>query len=92
MDLAIAAEAHELGTVEDQADVVEGGGDEAAGADSSAVVLEIESLLKLQRGKEDANTGDKQLQLGALLGATSLMVDFSFLSVEIAIQGGYHVL
>lgn len=70
----VAHEGHDLGGVEDEADVVEGGGHEAAHADEAALVLPDEGIVEGERGEEVCDRGDEELELRAVLGASLLVV------------------
>lgn len=61
---AVGRHGHHLGRVEDQADIVEGGGDEAAGRDVALAVLELEGGFEGQAGEEGPNGGHEEFELG----------------------------
>lgn len=60
---ALGSYGHELGRIEDEAHIVEGGGDEAARRNISLAVLELEGGLERQPGKEVAYGRDEELEL-----------------------------
>ena len=64
-----------MSSVENQADVVEGGGHEAAGADASPLVLVVEGFLEEQWGEEDTDGWDEKFQFRAVLGTILLVRD-----------------
>lgn len=69
-----AYEAQQLGGVENETDVVEGGGDEATAADDAGAVLPREGVFEVQGGEEGADGGDQQLELGFTGGADAGVV------------------
>lgn len=67
---------HDLGCVEDETDVVEGGGDEAAGRDGAFGILVYEGLFEEEGSEEGANGGDEETELGAFGGARAFVADW----------------
>jgi hypothetical protein len=55
---------HDLGRVEDQADVVEGRGDEATRRDVAPRVLVFEGGFEREAGEEGPDGGDEELEFG----------------------------
>ena len=57
-------QAHELGRVQNESDVVEGRRDEASGRDATLPILISESICERKPGKEGTNRWYQQLELG----------------------------
>lgn len=70
-----ADEAEELGGVENEADVVEGRGDEAAAADHAFGVLVFEGVFEREPAEEGARGRDEQFQFGLAGRGVAFMVD-----------------
>lgn len=70
-----ADEAEELGGVEGEADVVEGGGDEATAADHAFCVLVFEGVFEREPAEERARGRDEEFQFGLARGGVAFMVD-----------------
>lgn len=66
---------HALGRVEDEADVVEGRGDEAPPRDVALPVLVLEGGLEREAGEEGPHGGDEELELGGQRGVVVLEDD-----------------
>ncbi|KAF7183827.1 hypothetical protein CNMCM7691_004249 [Aspergillus felis] len=80
-----ADEAEELGGVEDEADVVEGGGHEAAAADHALFVLVFEGVFDREPAEEGAGGRDEEFQLGLAGGGGAFMLDW--LDLRVALMG-----
>jgi len=65
-----------LSSVQGQADVVEGGGDEAPVADEAAAVLEDEGVVEVEGREEYADGGDEEFEFGVAVGAGFLVGDW----------------
>lgn len=65
-----------MGRVEDETNVIEGGGHEAARGDVALVVLEIEGGLEREPREERPGAGDKESKLGRVRIVVDLAGDY----------------
>lgn len=74
--LVESGQRHDLRSVEGEADIIEGRGDETAARDGAACVLVHKGLFQEEGSEESADGGNEEAEFGAFGSANTFMVNW----------------